>query len=98
MVLGEIRRGIAMIQVRNPGKARELENWLQSVVQGFGPRLLIIERKVAEAWGAMTVKRTLPLVDGLLAATAVAHNLTLVTRNTRDIEDSGALFLNPWET
>lgn len=97
MVLGEIRRGIERLRDRNTAKARELHNWLKSVLHGFGERLLTVDRDVADVWGSMTVRRTLPLVDGLLAATAVAHDLTLVTRNTKDIEDCGARLLNPWD-
>ncbi len=97
IVLGEIRRGIDQLRVRHPAKARELENWMQAVIRGLGARLLIVERTVAEVWGTLSVKRTLPLVDGLLAATALTHDLTLVTRNTRDIADCGVRLLNPFE-
>jgi predicted nucleic acid-binding protein len=74
-----------------------LENWLVSVIHAFGERLLNVDRNVANIWGSMTVGRTLPLVDGLLAATALAHDLTLVTRNTKDFKDCGARLFNPWE-
>jgi len=97
MVLGEVRRGIDQLRVRHPAKARELENWMQSVIRSLGARLLVVERKVADVWGTLSVRRTLPLVDGLLAATALAHDLTLVTRNTRDIEDCGVRYLNPFK-
>ena len=96
MVLGEIRRGIDRLRIRNPGKARKLEHWLQSIIEDFDDRLLVVDRNVADVWGSMTVKRTLPLVDGLMAATAIAHKLTLVTRNTKDIDNSGASLLNPF--
>jgi predicted nucleic acid-binding protein len=68
-----------------------------AVSQGLGARLLVVERTIAEVWGTLSVKRTLPLVDGLLAATALAHDLTLVTRNTRDIADCGVRLFNPFE-
>ena len=97
MVLGEIRRGIDQLRVRHPAKARELENWMQSVIQSLGARLLVVERTVADVWGTLSVKRTLPLVDGLLAATALAHDLTLVTRNTKDITGCGVRLFNPFE-
>ena len=97
MVMGEIRRGIEKIRIRNPEKARELDKWVQSVGKAFGPRLLAVELNVAEVWGSMTVKRNLPLVEGLLTATAIANDLTLVTRNTKDIEGTGARYLNPFE-
>lgn len=97
MVVGEIRRGIDRLHPRSPARVRELENWLVSVIHAFGERLLNVDRNVANIWGTMTVGRTLPLVDGLLAATALAHDLTLVTRNTKDIKDCGARLFNPWE-
>jgi predicted nucleic acid-binding protein len=97
MVLGEVRRGIDQLRVRHPANARELENWMLAVSQGLGARLLVVERTIAEVWGTLSVKRTLPLVDGLLAATALAHDLTLVTRNARDIADCGVRLFNPFE-
>lgn len=65
-------------------------------------RILPIERlaldtHVAEAWGRLAAKRPLPVVDGLLAATALVHNMTLVTRDTRDIADTGVRTINPWD-
>lgn len=97
MVLGEIRQGVERLRIRNPEKAQEIERWLESIPKIMGTRLLGVNRRVADVWGRMGVKRTLPLVDSLLAATAVAHDLTLVTRNTRDIIDTGARHLNPFE-
>ena len=97
MVIGEIRRGIEALRPRSAANAHSLERWLESVIDAFGERLLDVDRGVADVWGSITVKRTLPLVDGLLAATAIVHDLTLVTRNTKDIADCGARLLNPWE-
>jgi len=97
MVLGEIRQGVERLKNRNPEKAQEIERWLESIPRTMGTRLLGVNHRVADVWGKMGVKRTLPLVDSLLAATAVAHDLTLVTRNTKDIADTGARYLNPFE-
>lgn len=96
MVVGEIRRGIERLRDRNPTRAGVLENWLNSVIEGFEDRLLVIDRKVVDVWGSITARRTLPLVDGLLAATAIAHDLVFVTRNTKDISDCGVNLLNPF--
>jgi predicted nucleic acid-binding protein len=98
LVLGEIRQGIERLKIRNPDKAQEIERWLESIPRMMGTRLLVVNHRVADVWGRMGVKRTLPLVDSLLAATAVAHDLTLVTRNTKDITDTGARYLNPFES
>jgi predicted nucleic acid-binding protein len=97
MVLGEIRQGIERLRLRDPDRARQLEGWLKSVVAAFGARVLTVNQAVAETWGSMGVRRTLPLVDSLLAATAITHDLVLVTRNTQDIHDTGVRYVNPFE-
>jgi predicted nucleic acid-binding protein len=63
----------------------------------FQGRILKVDLETARIWGKMTSKRTLPLVDTLLAATAMAHDLTLVTRNTKDIQNTGVRYLNPFD-
>ena len=97
MVLGEGRQSIERLRLRNPDRAGKLEGWLDSIVTGFGARVLAVNKPVADTWGRMGLQRTLPLVYCLLAATAVAHDLVLVTRNTRDIRDTGVRCLNPIE-
>jgi predicted nucleic acid-binding protein len=98
MVLGEIRQGIERLKDKDPVRAQEIEKWLQSITSTIGARLLVVNSKIADVWGRMGVKRTLPLVDSILAATAVAHELTLVTRNIKDIQDTGVSYLNPFIT
>ena len=98
MVLGEIRQGVERLKVKDPLRAREIERWLQSITNTLGARLLVVNHKIADQWGRMGIKRTLPLVDSILAATAVAHGLTLVTRNIKDIQDTGVSYLNPFDT
>ena len=97
MVLGEIRQGIERLRLRDRDRARQLEGWVKSVVAAFGARVLTVDQAIAETWGRMGVHRTLPLVDSLLAATAITYGLVLVTRNTKDIQDTGAELLNPFE-
>jgi predicted nucleic acid-binding protein len=97
IVAGEIYRGIEKLMMTNPAMARKFQNWLVSVVQEFEGRTLAIDLKTAEIWGRLRSKRTLPPADGLLAATALAHDLTLVTRNTKDIRGTGVRYLNPFE-
>jgi predicted nucleic acid-binding protein len=65
----------------------------------FAGRLLGIDEQVADRWGRVQASagRTLPIIDGLLAATALRHDLTLVTRNTKDFAGLGVLLVNPWE-
>ena len=97
IVAGEIYRGIDKLMKTNPALARKFQSWLRSLVHEFEGGILGVDLKTAEIWGRLTSKRTLPLADGLLAATALAHDLTLVTRNTKDIRDTGVRYLNPFE-
>jgi toxin FitB len=97
IVAGEIHRGIQKLMKTDPSRAREFSEWLYSVVQAFEGRILQVDLETAEIWGRLTARRTLPLVDALLAATALAHDFTLVTRNTHDIHDTGVRYVNPFE-
>ncbi|WP_120800284.1 hypothetical protein [Thiocapsa rosea] len=73
-----------------------MEQRLASVKEGFADRILSVSTEVAERWGRNNVPDALPVIDGLLAATAQEFGLTLVTRNVRDVERSGVLLLNPF--
>ena len=98
IVAGEIYRAIDKLMKTNPALARTFQSWLKSLIHEFEGRTLDVDLKTAEVWGRLTSKRTLPLADGLLAATALAHDLTLVTRNIKDIQDTGVRYFNPFET
>ena len=100
LTLGEIRKGIASLT--DASRRIALETWLDSDLQlRFADRILPIDQAVANRWAqiaakASTTKSTLPVIDGLLAATALHHNLTFVTRNTRDVLATGVPTFNPW--
>lgn len=96
LVTGEIRKGVELVRQRDLAKARALAAWLAEVEAAFGPRILPIDRAVADAWGVMHAVRTVPVVDGLLAATARVFDLTLVTRNARDVSGLGARVFDPF--
>lgn len=96
LVLGEIRRGIEQVRPRDPAQAAALERWLSMLAESFRERLLPVDQPVAEEWGRMDAVRTLPLIDGLIAATAKVHGLTLVTRDVRDLAGCGARLLDPF--
>ena len=96
LTLGEIRKGIELVRDRDPKQAEVLENRLRYVEQNYEGRILSIDADIAEAWGRMHHIRNIPVIDGLLAATAKLHNLTLVTRNTQHVEGLGAELLNPF--
>jgi predicted nucleic acid-binding protein len=102
LTLGEIRKGIDSLSDRSRRTA--LESWLNhDLLIRFANRILDVDQAVADRWGrlfakAMAAKQLLPVVDGLLAATAIHHNLTLVTRNTKDVSLTGVPIINPWAT
>jgi toxin FitB len=96
LVLGEIRKGVELARPRDSGKAAALERWLHEVGAAFDGRVLGIDNAVSDQWGRMSAIRPVPVIDGLLAATALTNGLTLVTRNDRDVAGLGATVLNPF--
>ncbi|MGI8782643.1 MAG: type II toxin-antitoxin system VapC family toxin [Acidobacteriota bacterium] len=100
LTLGEIRKGIASL--RDVSRRVALEAWLDSdLATRFASRILLIDQVVADRWGRIAAKiaaakLSLPVIDGLLAATALHHNLILVTRNTDDVAATGVPLFNPW--
>lgn len=97
LVLGEVRKGIERTRPKEPARAKALEKWLAEVRKAFAGHILPIDDAVAEEWGRMAGGRSIPTVDGLLAATAKVHRMTLVTRNLADVADLGAKVINPFE-
>lgn len=97
LVLGEIRRGIELLRRSDRTQANTYEIWLQSLTNEYEGRVLPITLEVAEEWGHINIPDYLPIVDGLMAATAKVRNMTFVTRNTADVERSGIRLLNPFE-
>ena len=97
LVLGEIRKGIEGRRRRDSRKANELDLWLEQLQTGFQSQILPVDTAISQEWGRLSSLHTVPVIDGLLAATATAHRLVLVTRNTRDFADLGIQLLNPFE-
>ncbi len=98
LVLGEIRAGIERARPNDPAKAEALERWLHEVEDAFANRTFDVDRAIASQWGRMNALRPLSVIDGLLAATAAVHRLTLVTRNAKDVAGLGAQVVNPFTT
>lgn len=98
LTVGEIRKGIDSVRRRDPDSAAALERWLSLLSEAHGERITPVDRAIAEEWGRMNVPDPLPVVDGLLAATARVLGLTLVTRNVADVESTGVELLNPFSS
>lgn len=97
VTVGEIRRGIESVRRRDPMAARALNSWLRRLLTEHHDRILAVDLSVAEEWGRLNVPDPLPVIDGLLAATASVYGLTLATRNVKDVARSGADVVNPFE-
>lgn len=101
ITLGELRYGVARLA---PGRQRtELATWLETQLPPqFAGRILPLDHWVADAWGQLraageSIGRPLPILDGLLLATAQVHTLTFVTRNDRALTDRGVGVINPYQ-
>jgi hypothetical protein len=97
LTVGEIRKGIENVRRRDRGAGARLESWLQDLLDEQADRILPVTSRVAQVWGQLNVPDPLPVIDSLLAATAHVHELTLVTRNTKDITRTGVSVLNPFD-
>ena len=101
LTLGEIRKGVAALP-QNKRRA-QLETWLEVELRArFSGRILPIDAAVADRWGLLAAQgkrkgAPLAIIDGLLAATAIRYNLTVVSRNSSDFADAQVRVLNPWE-
>lgn len=96
LVIGELERGIEQVQRRDPRSAAALGRWLRQITRAYGDRILPITLPIARVWGKLGTRDPVPTVDGLLAATALHHDLVLVTRNVRDVARTGVRLLNPF--
>lgn len=96
LVMGEIRQGVERLRRRDPVAAATFDAWLGNLHAEYRERILGVTAEVADAWGVMNIPDALPAIDGLLAATAKVHGLTLVTRNTSDVYRTGVAVHNPF--
>ena len=102
LTFGELQKGVSKLGPSN--KKNELQYWINiKLLNRFTGRIIPIDSTVAQKWGQLQAKaeqmgNPMPALDGLIAATALTHNLTVLTRNVQDMTSSGAEIVNPWVT
>lgn len=98
IVIQELEFGILLAERRDHAKGAVLRAWLDGqVIPMFADRILHVDIKIARRCAALSVPDPRPVRDGLIAATALVHGMTMVTRNTVDFQTTGVALLNPWE-
>jgi hypothetical protein len=97
MAIAEIRKGIEQVRSRAPRQAEALEEWVSDLRGIYADRILPVDAAVADEWGRLTAAVRPPIVDGLMAATAKVHRLTLATRNIADVARTGVPVVNPFD-
>lgn len=98
LTIGELQMGIARIGRRDEAGAEALQRWLDGLLDKYQDRILPIDVEVAREWAALGVPDPIPVIDGLLSATALVHDLTVVTRNVRHFRAPGLAVVNPFLT
>jgi toxin FitB len=97
LTLGEIMRGVALRQKTDPSVALRLAEWLERLRHDHADRILPVTDRITLEWGRIAALRPRGDVDGLIAATAIVHDLILVTRKISDFEDTRVSLINPWD-
>ncbi len=101
LTIGELHKGIEKLSISK--RRQELHNWVENdLKERFWNRIVDIDIQTAMTWGkiqGMTerIGKSMPVVDSLIAATGITHHLTVVTRNTSDMKESGVALFNPWK-
>jgi toxin FitB len=97
LTLGELRKGVEARRHIDTATAARLEAWVDDIETTFTDRVLPVDVAAARLWGELSARRSLPVIDTLIAATAISCGLTLVTRNTRDVAITGVPLFDPWQ-
>jgi hypothetical protein len=97
LTLGELRKGVEAKRRTDSVTAATLGLWVDGIETTFADRVLPVDAAAARLWGELSARRSLPVVDTLIAATAITRGLTLVTRNARDVAATGVPVLDPWQ-
>ena len=95
--LGEIRKGIERLRRKSPQQCEVFEQWLERLSVDYAEDILEVNDAVADRWGRLEAGRTRPVIDGLLAATALEFGLTIATGNTKDFAGTGVKLVNPFD-
>ncbi|MBB6409395.1 type II toxin-antitoxin system VapC family toxin [Mesorhizobium sangaii] len=98
ITIGEIERGIVKQRKVDAERATRLDLWLRELRRDNADRILAVTEDVALVWGRISAGRTRGSADTLIAATALVHDLILVTRNVTGFDDTGVTLFNPWDT
>jgi len=96
LTVGELHKGVEAKRRSDPTAANFIAEWVSGIERDFADRILPIDGNAARRWGLLSAARSCPVVDTLIAATALEKGLTLVTRNERDFDLTGVALLNPW--
>jgi len=97
LTIGEIRLGIERLRRKDTSQAELLEQWLRGLQVTYADHIVDVDTGIADQWGRLNVPDPLPVIDGLLAASAKARGWTLVTRNTADLARCGVPIINPFD-
>jgi predicted nucleic acid-binding protein len=97
LTMGELRKGVEIKRRSDPGAADRIGTWVEGIEQTFADRILPVDSAVARRWGELSADRSRPVINTLIAATALVHGLTLVTRNTADIRGIDLTVIDPWK-
>jgi toxin FitB len=97
LTLGELRKGVAAKRRVDPAAASHLGAWVDGIETNFADRILPVDAATATCWSELSAGLSLPVIDTLIAATAISRGLTLVTRNARDVEATGVAVIDPWQ-
>ena len=95
--LGEIRKGIERLRRKTPEQCEVFERWLERLSVDYAGDIIEVNDAIADHWGRLEASRTRPVIDGLLAATALEFGLNIATRNTRDFAGTGVKLVNPFD-
>ncbi len=98
--IGELLRGINLLE--KGCKKNNLLAWIENIEHHYGSRILPVDLETTKLWSQITITaqkagKIIPAIDGLIASTAIRHGLYVMTRNTKDFKETGALLINPWD-